>query len=106
MTKLVEPQKSLGIPEGPSKEERIKQCALAAKAQGKDFFMFAGRYNYAGTVAMVGGHGQDAYLVLEGAKFPVETGAFSEKKWREVEDFPTGIWDISISFIESWGTLK
>ena len=68
---------------------------------GEEVTLFCLNYIYAGRLVGV----NDAYVKLEGAKVVYETGAFSEKSWKDAQALPND-WYVQLSAVESFGKLK
>jgi len=71
------------------------------KLMGERVTLFCVNYIYTGKLAGV----NDTCVLLEDAAIVYETGAFSEKKWKDAQALPSD-WYVSLSAIESFGILK
>ncbi len=59
--------------------------------------------NYIYTGKLVGAN--DSFVKLEEASIVYETGAFTEKNWKDAQQLP-GAWYVQTGAIESFGELK
>ena len=71
------------------------------KLLGERVTLFCANYIYTGTLSGV----NDTSVLLTDAAIVYETGAFSEKNWKDAQKLPTE-WYVQTSFIESFGLLK
>jgi hypothetical protein len=63
--------------------------------------IFANSYIYTGKLVGV----NDTFVKLENASIVYETGAFSDKQWKDAQKLPRE-WYVQINAIESYGKLK
>jgi hypothetical protein len=68
---------------------------------GEEITLFCLNYIYAGKLVGV----NESYIKLESAKVVYETGAFTEKSWKDAQALPHD-WYVQLSAIESFGKLK
>lgn len=68
---------------------------------GQVVTLFCGIYIYTGKLVGV----NDTCVKLVEAKIVYETGAFTDKAWKDAQPLP-GDWYVSIEAIESFGLLK
>ena len=68
---------------------------------GEKVTLFCLNYIYAGKLVGV----NDAYVKLEDAHVVYETGAFSDKNFKDAQKLPND-WYVQIGAIESFGILK
>lgn len=71
------------------------------KLLGETVTIFCASYIYTGKLVGV----NDTCVLLQDAKIVYETGAFTEKQWKDAQSFP-GDWYVQTSLIESFGILK
>ena len=71
------------------------------KLLGKNVTLFCMNYIYTGRLIGV----NNTCVLLENAKIVYETGAFTEKAWKDAQALPHS-WYVQISAIESFGMLK
>ncbi len=71
------------------------------KLIGKRVTLFCANYIYTGKLVGVNDHD----LLLEDAAVVYETGAFTEKSWKDAQSLP-GPWYVRTAFVESYGKLK
>lgn len=69
---------------------------------GEIVTLFCMNYIYTGKLVGV----NETCVKLSGAKIVYETGAFSEKAWKDAQSLPHDIWYVQTSSIESFGSLK
>ena len=68
---------------------------------GEIVTLFCLNYIYTGKLVGV----NDKYVKLGGAKIVYETGAFTEKEWKDAQPLPNN-WYVQKDCIESFGILK
>jgi hypothetical protein len=68
---------------------------------GQTITLFCLNYIYTGLLVGV----NDTYVKLEKAKVVYETGAFSDKSWKDAQPLPND-WYVKSDCIESFGILK
>ncbi len=68
---------------------------------GENVTLFCLNYIYTGKLIGV----NDKFVLLEKASVVYETGAFSEKQWKDAQALP-GNWYVQTECIESYGILK
>lgn len=68
---------------------------------GENVTLFCLNYIYTGKLVGV----NDSYIKLENASIVYETGAFSDKNFKDAQTLPND-WYVQISAIESFGKLK
>ncbi len=68
---------------------------------GETVTLFCLNYIYTGRLVGV----NDSYVKLENAKVVYETGAYSDKDWKDVQALPHE-WYIQTAAVESFGKLK
>lgn len=68
---------------------------------GNRVTLFCMNYFYTGKLASV----NDTCVLLEDAAVVFETGAFSDKDWKDAQKLPNS-WYVQTSAIESFGILK
>ena len=71
------------------------------KLLGERVTLFCAVYIYTGTLSGV----NDDCVLLEDAAIVYETGAFTEKAWKDAQKLPNA-WYVQKSAIESFGILK
>jgi hypothetical protein len=71
------------------------------KLLGERVTLFCMNYIYTGTLTGV----NETCVLLTGAAIVYETGAFTEKNWKDAQALPHD-WYVSIASIESFGKLK
>jgi hypothetical protein len=69
---------------------------------GKSVTLFCGVYIYTGTLVGL----NDTCAKLRAARIVYETGAFSDKAWKDAQELPTGEWYVMLQSIESFGTIR
>ena len=69
---------------------------------GEQLLLFAMNYIYAGTLSGV----NESFVQLTGAKIVYETGAFTEKGYKDAQPLPGGVWYVQRGAIESFGRGK
>ena len=68
---------------------------------GEDVMLFCLNYIYAGKLTGV----NEKDIVLENAHIVYETGAFSDKKFKDAQALPVSEWRVKTSAIESYGVV-
>ncbi len=68
---------------------------------GEEVTLFCLNYIYAGRLVGV----NDEYVKLENAKVVYETGAFTDKSWKDAQALPHE-WYVKTGTVESFGKLK
>ena len=68
---------------------------------GQRVTLFCAIYIYTGKLVGV----NDSCVVLEDAAIVYETGAFTEKAWKDAQKLPN-VWYVQTGMIESFGILK
>lgn len=68
---------------------------------GERVTLFCANYIYTGKLAGV----NETCVLLEDASIVYETGAFTEKKWKDAQALPNK-WYVQTNAIESFGVLK
>ena len=71
------------------------------KLLGERVTLFCLNYIYTGVLSGV----NESCVLLTGASVVYETGAFTEKNWKDAQALP-GEWYVQIGTIESFGKLK
>jgi hypothetical protein len=71
------------------------------KLMGERVTLFCMNYIYTGKLVGV----NDSCVLLEDAAIVYETGAFTDKNWKDAQSLP-GEWYVQIATIESFGILK
>jgi len=71
------------------------------KLLGSRVTLFCANYIYTGVLTGF----DETYVLLTGAEIVYETGALTDKKWKDAQPLPND-WYVSTSFIESFGLLK
>ena len=71
------------------------------KLLGERVTLFCMNYIYTGVLTGV----NDSCVLLTDAAIVYETGAFTEKNWKDAQNLPHD-WYVSIASIESFGKLK
>ena len=71
------------------------------KLLGERVTLFCLNYIYTGVLSGV----NESCVLLMGASVVYETGAFTEKNWKDAQALP-GEWYVQIGTIESFGKLK
>ena len=71
------------------------------KLLGERVTLFCLNYIYTGVLSGV----NESCVLLTGASVVYETGAFTEKNWKDAQALP-GEWYVQIGAIESFGKLK
>ena len=69
---------------------------------GQNVLLFCLNYIYTGKLVGV----NDTFIKIEGAKIVYETGAFSDKQYKDAQALPASEWYIQTSAIESFGPGK
>ena len=72
------------------------------KFLGEHITLFCANYIYTGKLSGV----NETCVLLTEAAIVYETGAFTEKGWRDAQGLPGGEWYVMISAIESFGKTK
>jgi hypothetical protein len=72
------------------------------KLLGEKVTLFCMNYIYTGKLAGV----NSTCVLLEDAAIVYETGAFTEKNWKDAQKLPNGEWYVQTATIESFGILK
>ena len=88
----------------------MKKLAAVVDVQGEglealldeNVLVFGLNYIYTGKLVGV----NDTFIKIEGAKIVYETGAFSEKQYKDAQSLPASDWYIQTSAIESFGLGK
>jgi len=87
--------------------KQLKKIVEQAKGEGlikflgKRITIFAANYIYTGTLTDV----NDDCVLLSDAAIVYETGAFTDKQWKDAQKLP-GPWYVALSAVESYGALK
>jgi len=68
---------------------------------GERITLFCLNYIYTGKLVGV----NDSYLLLEDAAIVYETGALTDKNWKDAQQLPQS-WRVQKGAVESWGILK
>lgn len=68
---------------------------------GENVTLFCMNYIYTGKLVGV----NDKFVLLENAKVVYETGAFTDKNWKDAQPLPQQ-WRVMLSAVESYGILK
>jgi len=68
---------------------------------GERVTLFCANYIYTGKLVGV----NDRFAKLDNAAVVFETGAFSDKQWKDAQPLP-GVWYVVMSAVESYGLLK
>ena len=71
------------------------------KLLGERVTLFCANYIYTGVLKGV----NNTCVLLEDAGIVYETGAFSDKSWKDLQKLPTD-WYVQVNAIESFGILK
>ena len=71
------------------------------KLLGERVTLFCANYIYTGKMVGV----NESCVLLEDAAIVYETGAFSDKAWKDAQALPRGLY-VQIGFIESFGLVK
>ena len=69
---------------------------------GQTVTLFCGVYIYTGKLSGV----NETCALLTDAAIVYETGAFTEKGWKDAQPLPGGEWYVQLSAIESFGHVK
>ena len=69
---------------------------------GQNVLLFCMNYIYTGKLIGV----NSSFVKLEGAKIVYETGAFSDKAYKDAQNLPASEWYVQTSAIESYGLGK
>lgn len=69
---------------------------------GEQVLLFCLNYIYAGTLAGV----NESFVQLTGTKLVYETGAFSDKGYKDAQSLPGDVWYVQRGAIESFGRGK
>ena len=69
---------------------------------GQNVLLFCLNYIYTGKLVGV----NPSFVKLEGAKIVYETGAFSDKNYKDAQNLPTNEWYVQTAAIESYGLGK
>ena len=72
------------------------------KFLGEGITLFCADYIYTGKLSGV----NETCVLLKDAAIVYETGAFTEKGWKDSQPLPGGEWYVQISSIESFGKTK
>jgi hypothetical protein len=72
------------------------------KFLGERITLFCANYIYTGNLSGM----NETCVLLTNPYIVYETGAFTEKGWKDVEKLPTNEWYVQISAIESFGNMK
>ncbi len=86
----------------------MKVLVETKEGEGLESFMgqvvtlFCGIYIYTGKMVGV----NDKCVKLEDAKIVYETGAFTDKAWKDVQTLPSKYWYVTTASIESFGICK
>ena len=89
------------------KEIRLKKIVQEVSGEGLEKLLgervtlFCLNYIYTGILSGV----NETCVLLTDAAIVYETGAFSDKQWKEAQSLPNG-WYVQIPCIESFGILK
>ena len=83
------------------KVEEVEGEGLIA-LMGETVTLFCANYIYAGKLVGV----NDKFVQLESPHIVYETGAFSDKSFKDAQKMTNGVWYVSTEFIESYGKLK
>ncbi len=68
---------------------------------GERITLFCLNYIYTGDLVGV----NSTYLLLENAAVVYETGAYTDKQWKDAQPLPNA-WRVQMAAVESWGVLK
>jgi len=71
------------------------------KLLGERVTLFCGNYIYTGKLIGV----NTSCVLLQDAGVVYETGAFTDKKWKDMQPLP-GDWYVQTAWVESFGVLK
>jgi hypothetical protein len=69
---------------------------------GERITLFCANYIYTGILAGI----NDTCVLLTDAAIVYETGAFSEKGWKDAQSLPGKKWYVQLAAIESFGSVK
>ena len=69
---------------------------------GQNVLLFCMNYIYTGKLVGV----NSVFVKLEGAKIVYETGAFSDKNYKNAQNLPANAWYVQTSALESYGLGK
>lgn len=69
---------------------------------GETVTIFCACYIYTGKLVGI----NSTCVKLENAGIVYETGAFSDKSWKDIQKLPEKYWYVATSMIESFGKLK
>jgi hypothetical protein len=69
---------------------------------GEKITLFCANYIYTGKLSGI----NETCVLLTEAAIVYETGAFTEKGWKDSQPLPGGTWYIQLSAIESFGGIK
>lgn len=69
---------------------------------GQNVLLFCLNYIYTGKLVGV----NSTFVKLDGAKIVYETGAFSDKNYKDAQSLPASEWYVQTSAIESYGLGK
>lgn len=76
--------------------------SVEARLRNEEVMIAAGAFNYAGYVV---GVIENKVLVLEGAQYVFDTGAF-DQPWSDAQPVPSGTWHIMVDAIVSFGIMR
>ena len=71
------------------------------KLLGETVTLFCASYIYTGKLVGV----NESCVLLDDAKIVYETGAFTDKSWKDAQSLPNS-WYVQLGMIESFGILK
>ena len=69
---------------------------------GERVTLFGLNYIYTGKLVGV----NDSFVKLEDPAIVYETGEYTEKKWKDVQELPTKVWYVMTRCVESFGICK
>jgi len=72
------------------------------KFLGERITLFCANYIYTGNLSGV----NETCVILTDSYIVYETGAFTEKGWKDAQKLPTDEWYVQVSSIESFGNMK
>ena len=89
-------------------EDKMKKIVESVEGEGLEKFLgelitlFCSNYIYTGKLSGI----NETCVLLTDAAIVYETGAFTEKGWKDAQRLPGGIWYVQREAIESFGGVK
>jgi hypothetical protein len=69
---------------------------------GEKITFYCCRYIYTGVLKSI----DEFSFQIDGAKIVYDTGEFTDPGWKDAEDFPKKVWNVTRQSVESFGALE